>query len=351
MPGKRLRLGFIGAGFVGQLAHLQTYLRNPRVELVAVAEARGDLREKVQRRYGFAKAYPDERGLLADPDVEAVVAVTSRPHTGPLALKVLESGRHLLTEKPMCGTYAQALRLVAAARQAGVVYQIGYNRRHDAGTKIGLELFRQTMSSGELGALNYIRSHCFSGDAYRGITGDERSEEKAPPEIERWPMAPEWVPEADRPGYENFVNVGCHFINLVRYFQPGSYRAEFANLRNRRSQVIALTDGVRPVTIEVGEFGFSGWDESLEFYFDRGRLRIDYPALMTQNVGARVELYKGGDQPVVVSPQTPPRWSFALQANAFVSAVLDGGQIVASGEDALEDMRLIEALWQKALGL
>ncbi len=350
MADRRLRLGFIGAGFIGQLAHLQNYTANRRIELVAVAEARNDLRAKVQRRYAFPKAYADERELLADPAVEAVVAITARPQTGPLALKVLQAGKHLLTEKPMCGTLAQAERLAAAARAAGVVYQIGYNRRHDAGTVIALDLFRQITSSGELGALNYVRAQHFSGDPYRKIVGDERSEVR-PPELESWPMAPDWMGDADRPGYEHFVNVSCHAFGLLRYFQPGAYRVEHAGMSNPRGQIVVLTDGSHQAALEFGDFGFDGWNESLEFYFDRGRLRIDYPTPMTRNVAARVELYKGGSEPTLICPQAPPRWSFALQAEAFVDAILDGTPNIASGEDAVEDIRLIEASWRKALGL
>jgi predicted dehydrogenase len=350
MPDRRLRLGFIGAGFIGQLAHLQNYLTNPRIELVAVAEARNDLRDKVRHRYRFPAAYRDEQELLADPRVEAVVAITARPQTGPLALKVLKAGKHLLTEKPMCGTLAQAERLTAAAREAGVVYQVGYNRRHDAGTEIALGLFRKAMASGELGQLNYMRARHFSGDPYRKIVGDERSDEK-PPELERWPMSPEWLGEPHRPGYEHFVNVSCHAFGLVRHFLPGRYRVEHAAIGNPRGQVVIVSNGSRQATLEFGDFGFNGWDKSLEFYFDRGRLRIDYPTPMTRNVAARVELYKGGEEPTVIRPQTPAKWSFALQAEAFVDAILDGTPNIASGEDALEDIRLIEQTWRKALGL
>jgi len=349
MSDRRLRLGFIGAGFIGQLAYIQTLMANPRAELVAVAEMRRDLREKVQRRYGFPNAYADERALLADQNVEAVVAITARPNTGPTALRVLQAGKHLLTEKPMCGTLEQAERLVAAARKAGVVYQVGYNRRHDPGTAIAAGILREIASSGELGTLNYIRSQHFSGDPYRNIIGDERSAEP-PPRLESWPMSPEWLKAEDRPEYEFFINVSCHAVNLLRFFQPGDYRVEHTGLKNRLGQVVVVSDGTRQATLEFGRFGNVGWDESFELYFDRGRLLIEYPSPMNRNVGARVELYKGGDQPTLISPQTPAKWSFALQADSFVAAILDGVPPFVSGEEALEDIRLIDAIWRKAGG-
>jgi len=346
MTEKRVRLGFIGGGFIGQLGHIQTHAENPRVVLHAIAERRVDLRTKVKERHGFRQAYADGDELLADPDVDAVVAVTARPHTGSIALKTLKAGKHLLTEKPMCGTVTQAERLVAAAGAAGLVYQIAYHRRHDLGGRLGLKLFQRLLQSDELGSLNYVRYHCFSGDTYRRIVGDVRSNEPKPDDLEGWPMAPEWLSALRRPDYEHFVNAGCHFINIVRFFIGGPLKIRFVDFRGKAAQMIVMDSERCPVLIEIGDFGYNEWDDHLEFYFSRGRLRVSFPAPMLRSVPARVELFKGGTEPITVSPQAHPSWAFDLQARAFVDSVLDGAPNIASGADALEDMRIIEEAWR-----
>ncbi len=350
MKDKQVRLGFIGAGFMGQLGHIQPHLENPRAQLYAVAEMRPGLRDEVKRRYGFCQAYASGDELLADPGVDAVVAVTARPHTGPIALKVLKARKHLLTEKPMCGTLSQAEQLVSAASAAKAVYQVAYHRRHDLGARRGRETFNELVASGELGSLNYVRYHCFSGDTYRKIVGDVRTEEPKSDDLERWPMTPEWLTDARKPDYEHFVNAGCHFVNIVRFFLPGTPEVRFVNMKNRAAQLIALDTGLCPALIEIGDFGYNEWDDHLECYFTKGRLRISFSAPMHRSVGARIELYKGGSEPVVISPQTPPSWAFDLQARAFVASILDGAPNVALGADAIEDIRLIETIWRKETG-
>jgi predicted dehydrogenase len=327
MGEKRIRLGFIGGGFIGQLGHIQTHAENPRVELHAIAERRPGLRRKVAERHGFSKAYATGEELLADREVDA--------------------GKHLLTEKPMCGTVAQAERLVEAATANGLVYQIAYHRRHDLGGRAGKKILEELLESNELGTLNYVRYHCFSGDTYRRIVGDIRSDEPKPEDLDRWPMAPDWLTPTRRSDYEHFVNAGCHFVNIVRFFLGDPLRIRFVDFRRRGAQLIALDSDRCPALIEIGDFGYNDWDDHLECYFSRGRLRVSFPAPMLRSVPARIELFKGGADPVVIAPQVQPSWAFDLQARAFIDTILDGAPNVASGADAITDMRLIEEAWRR----
>src|SRR5438046_939321 len=119
---KPVRMGFVGAGFVGQVAHIANYAQTPGCEMTALAEMRPELRERAKTHYGFQRTYAHHSELLADPDVDAVVVVTPRPLIGPIALDCVRAGKHVMTEKPMAGSAAQAETLVRAAREAGVHY-------------------------------------------------------------------------------------------------------------------------------------------------------------------------------------------------------------------------------------
>ena len=72
---KPVRLGFIGAGFVGQSAHLDNYWKLPGVELAALAEGRSRTAQLVARRYGIGSVYPHHRDMLDDTELDAVVAI------------------------------------------------------------------------------------------------------------------------------------------------------------------------------------------------------------------------------------------------------------------------------------
>ena len=171
---KPLKLGFVGAGFVGQIAHIANYLEIPGCEMTALAEARPQLRALAQARYGFKHTYAYHTEMLDDDTIDAVVIVVPRPLIGPIALDCLEAGKHVITEKPMAGSLAQAERLVDAAARSGVRYIVGYQRLHDQGIAAALESIRGFVKSGELGDIVYARVHCFGGIAYCNID-DRRS--------------------------------------------------------------------------------------------------------------------------------------------------------------------------------
>ncbi|MDK1031872.1 MAG: Gfo/Idh/MocA family oxidoreductase, partial [Planctomycetia bacterium] len=68
---KKVRLGFVGAGRMGQLAHIACYDQIEDCELVALAEGRTKTAELVARRYGIGEVYPDHRRMLAEADLDA----------------------------------------------------------------------------------------------------------------------------------------------------------------------------------------------------------------------------------------------------------------------------------------
>src|SRR5262249_49250885 len=101
MAQRQLNIGMIGAGFIGQLAHLMNYVEIRECRVLALAEYRPDLRRRVAQRYDIPRTYATHHELLEDADVEAVVVVTPRPYTAPVVLDCLKAGKHVISEKPM----------------------------------------------------------------------------------------------------------------------------------------------------------------------------------------------------------------------------------------------------------
>ena len=96
---KKIKIGIVGAGFIGQLCHINNYHQLKNCEILALAEIRPKLRKKVAKHYNIPKTYYSHKELLEDcPEVDAIVAVTKRTMIGPVAFDILEAGVHLLTE-------------------------------------------------------------------------------------------------------------------------------------------------------------------------------------------------------------------------------------------------------------
>src|SRR5260370_32114075 len=117
--------------------------------------------------------------MLDDPEIEAGVVVTRRHATGPIVLDALQSGRHVLSEKPMAHTRAQAERLVSA-QPGGKRYAVGDMKRHDAGVAQAKILLDALRLSGELGQVVLVRAWCFWGDIRVGKHGFGVTDEARP---------------------------------------------------------------------------------------------------------------------------------------------------------------------------
>jgi len=125
---RKLRLAVVGAGRLGGF-HAQKLAQRDDAELVAVVDPDQEARNRVAAECG-ALPLPDCHGLalLVKKIDAAVIAAPTRLHH-PLGIELLSSGVHLLVEKPLAATTAEADALVEAARRAGVVLQVGHVER------------------------------------------------------------------------------------------------------------------------------------------------------------------------------------------------------------------------------
>ncbi len=343
---RTVRLGFVGAGFIGQIAHIENYARIKNCRIVALAAGRPELRRRVAERYGIPRTYATHRELLEDKEVEAVVAVTARPNTGPVALDCLQAGKPLLTEKPMASTFKQAQRLVQAAKLQRITYAIGYMKRYDAGVQRAKIILDGLIKSRKLGRILYTRAHCFAGDAYCGCRGHIVTNEKKTTSWKAWAMAPDWIPELRKQEYHQYLNTYCHTVNLMRYFLGVAPSVSFAQFHKSGCKVAILDFGGQMGILETGFSSCRGWDESIEIYFTKGRLRLELPPPLLRNATAKVILYTGSRPQKAYVPYLKPSWSFCRQAEAFIEDVINKRESLTSGIDSLEDMRIIEAIWK-----
>ena len=123
-----VRVGFIGAGRISDL-HALEYGTNPDASIVAIADVDADLAAERARRWGFpqARIYSDYRALLDDAEVDAVEILLPHHLHAEAALAAMDAGKHVSLQKPMTILVADADRLIARAKTAGVVFRIFEN--------------------------------------------------------------------------------------------------------------------------------------------------------------------------------------------------------------------------------
>jgi predicted dehydrogenase len=129
----RVRVGVLGAGAWAELAHLPGWARDPRCELVAIADPVAERARTLAERFGIPHAYdgPDaHEPLIARADVDVVDVCTPSATHLALTEAALAAGKHVLCEKPVAYDYRDTRRMAALAREKGVKTKLGFTFRY-----------------------------------------------------------------------------------------------------------------------------------------------------------------------------------------------------------------------------
>jgi myo-inositol 2-dehydrogenase / D-chiro-inositol 1-dehydrogenase len=145
-----LSVGLVGAGWIGSFHAATLAERLPGVRLAAVA----DPVPGAAARLNSPKAYTDPLELVADPSIDAVAICSPATTHADLVVAAAQAGKHVFCEKPMALTLADADRAIDAALAAGVVLQVGFNRRFAA----DFADMRARIADGAIGTPQLLRS-------------------------------------------------------------------------------------------------------------------------------------------------------------------------------------------------
>lgn len=124
----RLRVGLVGAGFIGPW-HVDAVRRLGHVDVVALAGSRQDSAEAAAAKLGIPDAYGDYEAMFDQAGIDVVhIAAPNHLHH-PVAMAAMRRGKHVVCDKPLANTTAEARELLGAAREAGVFHAVTFNYR------------------------------------------------------------------------------------------------------------------------------------------------------------------------------------------------------------------------------
>lgn len=153
---ENIRLGIIGVGQIGKM-HLGGYKKVPGVEMVAAADIDRPELQRVAEEYGIPDTYYDFRDLLARDDIDAVDVCLHNNLHRPVTEAVLQSGKHAYCEKPMAGSYIDALAMYEMAKACGKKLHIQLGTLYSKETKYA----RYLIDENYLGRVFHARSTGF----------------------------------------------------------------------------------------------------------------------------------------------------------------------------------------------
>ena len=151
---KRLGMGLVGAGFIGP-HHLEAVRRLGFVDVVAIADFNDELARAKAEALGVPKAYGSYQALLADPDIDVVHNATPNFMHPPVNMAAIAAGKHIVSDKPLAMTSAQARELLEAATAKGVVHAVTFNYR---GNPL-VQQARTMIKKGEIGPPRFIHGY------------------------------------------------------------------------------------------------------------------------------------------------------------------------------------------------
>lgn len=150
---RQVNVGLVGLGRMGRFHAENLAGRIPQARLVRVVDAVEEVARETGERLGvgWSTRYED---LLADPEVEAVVIASPTPLHAGMAEAAAAAGKHIFCEKPVSPDPERTYRVISAAGEAGVLFQVGFHRRFDPDYRAA----RERIFSGEVGEVYLFRT-------------------------------------------------------------------------------------------------------------------------------------------------------------------------------------------------
>jgi predicted dehydrogenase len=303
-----LRVALLGSGWIMDF-HARAVAGHPGAEAVAAANWREPSLAKLAERYGIPRTTTDWRTLAADPEVDAAVVGTPNALHAEQAVAFLEAGKHVLVEKPMARTLAEADTMIAAARASGAWLMVAHCWRFHPDVRA----LRARVAAGELGEI--VKTRSYGAHARWGPSG--------------------WFTDPALAGGGAMLDMGVHAVDTTRYLlgDPEPVRV-CAAVGTRYGAYPVDDDAVLLVTWSNGTTSVveSGWWQP-----------------KVAGLEADTELYGTGGYARVWGLTEPPAGyqhltqpMFSAQLAEFVDAVAGGRQPRPSGEDGRVVVQVVE---------
>ncbi len=154
---RTVRIGIVGCGGIANGKHMPNLKKLPNVEMVAFCDIVEERAIKAAKDYGTAdaKVYTNYKDMLNDKSIEVVHVCTPNKSHSFITVDALEADKHVMCEKPMAKTAAEAQLMLDAAKKSGKLLTIGYQGRQRADS----QYMKKICDDGDLGEIYYAKAH------------------------------------------------------------------------------------------------------------------------------------------------------------------------------------------------
>ena len=354
---RKVRVGIIGTGWIAE-SHMNSYLKQPDVEIVAGADLVPGKAEAFFKKFGLenVKCYPSGAAMVADKSLklDAVSVCTYNRQHAPCAIEALNAGLNVLLEKPFTVTTEEAVEVMRAEKKSGKILSIGFQPRMDENMK----MVKAVVRSGVLGKIYYVQT---GGGRRRGIPT---------------PFGTTFI-EDKTAGIGALGDIGCYSLDMVLnalgYPKPltvSGYKSNFFGTDPNYCNYVAIGHPEYAKKFEVDDFaaGFVRMEGDIILDFriawamnintpgdtiilgTKGGLRIPSTDCWNGTIGGDLVLYHevAGKQVETKIPQIFPAAgepsNFDKKIRTFLDAVKDGGKAPVPSSEILYNQAILDGI-------
>lgn len=327
MSRKKVRWGVLGAASIAIRKVIPGMQQGEWSEVVGIASRELAKAEDVARSLGVPKAYGSYQELLDDPDIEAIYNPLPNHLHVPWSIKAAEAGRHVLCEKPISLTVAEAKSLLAVRDRTKVkIGEAFMVRTHPQWLRT-----RELIREGRIGEL-------------RTITGFFSYFNDNPEDIRN-------IPEI---GGGALLDIGCYPINISRFiFGEEPLRVIGLVERDPRMKTDRLTSAMLDFPSGQSTFTCSTqllYHQRMQFFGTKGRIDLEIPFNAPFDRPCHILIDDARDLigSGVTIETIPTCNQYTIQGDLFSKAIREGGDVPVSLDDAIANMAAIEAVFRSA---
>jgi predicted dehydrogenase len=315
---RRIRFGVLGAAKIATVRVIPGMKKCELAEVAAIASRDIARAKEAAAQLGIAKAYGSYEELLADPEIDVIYNPLPNHLHVPWSIRAMEAGKHVLCEKPIGMNQEEALRMIAARDRAGVKAAEAFMVRvHPQWLRTA-----EIVQSGEIGQLRTM--HCVFGYLNRDAANIRNR------------------PEC---GGGALMDIGCYPIFFARWIF-GTEPVRVAGRIERDPDfgtdhtTSGLLDFPNGQALFTTSTQMNPW-QRVQFFGTKGYVEVEIPVNAPPDREARIFVRVGTEDRTETFPVCD---QYGLQGDAFARAVLTGGEVPVSLENAARNMAVIDAL-------
>ncbi|MCU7550321.1 Gfo/Idh/MocA family oxidoreductase [Chitinophagaceae bacterium LB-8] len=317
----KIRWGILSTAKIGREKVIPALQKGKYCDVIAIASRNIEQAQAAAKALGIPKVYGTYEELLSDSDINAIyIPLPNHMHV-EWAMKALEAGKHVLCEKPIGLSSAEAIKLLDAAQQMPhlKIMEAFMYRFHPQWQHV-----KKLVDDGSIGTLKTVQSF-FS--YYNVDMNNIRNRKDA--------------------GGGGIMDIGCYCISIARFlFNREPERVVGTVEYDPNSQTDRLASGILDFSTGTSTFTCSTQlmpYQRVNILGTEGRIEIEIPVNAPPDKPTRIWLHlKEGTEEIVFDPVD----QYTLQGDAFSKAILENTPVPTDLEDAINNMKVIEALFQ-----